>query len=110
MRTNNINELRSKHSKLGFSQTMQLWSFHDRKFENLRRLLQQKRRIKIELSAKCLIRDYSMLVIYEIGEVYFRLLGTNGFMQRQKMDDWLLRPGIIVRTSNMKISRCHLAD
>ena len=66
MRSNNIDDLRSKRSKLGFSQTMQLWSFHDRKFENLRRLLQRKRRIKIELSAKSSIRDYSMLVIYEI--------------------------------------------
>ena len=51
-----------------------------------------------------------MLVIYEMGEVYFHLLGTNGFHAKAENEDSLLRPGIIVRTSNMKISRRHLAD
>lgn len=63
------------------------------------RLLQRKRRIKIELSAKCLIREYSMLVIYEIGEVYFRLLGTNGFHakaenERLTASAWHYRPNL----------------
>ena len=50
-----------------------------------------------------------MLVMYEMGEVYFHLLGTNGFHAKAENEDSLLRPGI-VRTSNMKISRRHLAD
>ena len=44
---------------------------------------------------------YSKLVtLYKLGEVYFRLLGTN----------FLLQARVVVRTSNMKISRRHLAE
>ena len=37
------------------------------------------------------------------------LIGTNGFHVKQKMKDLLLR-ALVVRTSKIKISRCHLAD
>ena len=41
-------------------------------------------------------------MLYKIGEVYLRLLGTNGF--HVKAEDG------VVRTSNLKISRLRLAD
>ena len=51
-----------------------------------------------------------LVVLYKVGEVHFRLLGTNGFNIRQRMKDLKLRARVVVRTSNMKISRRHLAD
>ena len=42
--------------------------------------------------------------------MYFRLLGTNGFHIRQRMKDFLLRACVVVRTSNMKTSRCRLTE
>ena len=53
-----------------------------REFKKLRRPLQRKRHIKIEFCVRLsvLFCDYSLLVtLHEIGEVYVRLLGTNGF-------------------------------
>ena len=51
----------------------------NREFKKLRRQLQGKRHIKIELC------DYSMLITsFKIGGVHFRLLGTNGFHVKAK--------------------------
>ena len=44
-----------------------------------------------------------MVTFDRIGEVHFRLLGTNGFMKRQRIKDLLLRVRVVVRTSQMKI-------
>lgn len=41
--------------------------------------------------------------------VSFGLLGTNGLILRQRIKDLLLRARIVVRTSNMQISRRSLA-
>ena len=51
-----------------------------------------------------------MLVTNEIAEVYFRLLGTNGFHVKAEDKNLPLRACVVVRTSSMKISRRHLAD
>ena len=51
-----------------------------------------------------------MLVTDEIAEVYFRLLGTNGFHVKAEDENLPLRACVVVRTSSMKISRRHLAD
>ena len=51
-----------------------------REFKKLRRLLQRKRHIKIELCARLrVLRLYHVAHLYKISEVYFRLLGKNGF-------------------------------
>ena len=47
-----------------------------------------------------------LITLYKIGEEYFHLLGAN----RQGMKDLLLRARVVVRTSNIKISRRCLAD
>ena len=47
---------------------------------------------------------------HKISEAYFRLLGTNGFHVKAKNKNLLLRAGVVVLTSNMKISRRRLAD
>ena len=51
-----------------------------------------------------------LITLYTIGGVHFRLLGTNGFQVQAKIERLLLRASIVVRTSNMKISRRRLAD
>ena len=54
-----------------------------------------------------------LVTLYKICGVHFRLLGTNGVHVKAKSErvrDLLLRARIVVRTSNMKISRRHLAD
>ena len=51
-----------------------------------------------------------LVVLYKVGEVHFRLLGTNGFNIRQRVKDLQLQARVVVKTSNMKISRRHLAD
>ena len=51
-----------------------------------------------------------LVTLYNIGGVHFRLLGTNVFHVTAKMKDLLLRARVVVRTSNMKISRRRLAD
>ena len=43
------------------------------------------------------------------GEVFFHLIGTNGFHVKAK-NDLLLRARVVVRTSNMKISPRRSAD
>ena len=52
------------------------------------------------------------ITLYKIGEVHFRLLGTNDFYVKAKSERFsvLLRARVVVRTSNMKISRCRLVD
>ena len=58
---------------------------NNREFKKLRRQLQRKRHIKIELCVKSC--DYSMLItLYKIGGVRFRLLGTNGFHVKAKSE------------------------
>ena len=51
-----------------------------------------------------------LVTLYKIGGVHFCLLGTNGFHERQRTKDLLLRARVVVKTSNMKISRRCLAD
>ena len=54
--------------------------------------------------------DFSQLVtLHKLGEVHFRSARML-FMKRQRVKDLLLRAGVVVRTSNMKISRRRLAD
>ena len=56
-------------------------AFEIREFKKLRQRLQRKHHIKIELC------NYSMLMtLYKIGEVHFRLLGTNGFHVKAKSE------------------------
>ena len=56
-----------------------------RESKKLRRQLQGKRHIKIELCVKLSLCDYSMLITsYKIGRVHFRLPGTNGFHVKAK--------------------------
>ena len=51
-----------------------------------------------------------MLVnLYKIGQVYFCLLGMNGFHVKVENEDLQLRAGIVVRNSNLKILSLHLA-
>ena len=50
-------------------------------FKKLRRLLQRKRHLKIRWNV---LRLCYIGLLYEIGEVYFRLLGTNGFHVKAK--------------------------
>ena len=55
--------------------------FVNREFKKLRRQLQGKRHIKIEVKS----RDYSRFItLYKIGGVHFRLLGTKGFHVKAK--------------------------
>ena len=60
----------------------------NREFKKLRRQLQRKRDLKIELCVKLeVFCDHSILVtLYKIGEVHFRLLGTNGFHVKAKSE------------------------
>ena len=52
----------------------------NRDFKKLRRPLQLKRRIKIELCVRLsVMRLFLVDQMYKLGEVNFRLLGTNGF-------------------------------
>ena len=57
-----------------------------REFKKLRRLLQRKRHIKFELCVRLSILRFSSMLItlYKIGELHFRLLGTNGFHVKAK--------------------------
>ena len=58
-----------------------------------------------------LLSDYSMLfTLYKAGEVSFHLIGTNGFHVSQRMKDLLLQVRVVIRTSNMKISRRRLSN
>ena len=70
--------------------------------------------IKIELCIRLSICDYSMLItLYKIGELHFRLLGTNGFHVKAKNERYTAASlGCCqnLKNFNMKISRCRLAD
>ena len=58
-----------------------------------------------------LFHYYSKLVIlYKTGDVYLCLLGTNGYHMKTKNERFTAQAHVIVRTSNMKILRCRLAD
>lgn len=52
--------------------------------------------------------DYSML--HKIGKVFFRLLETNGFHVKARNEGFPVEARLVIRTSNMKIPRRHLAD
>jgi len=55
--------------------------------------------------------DDSLLVkLFIIGEVYLRLLGTEGFYVKVENENLLLRARVVVRTSKLKIPRRRLAD
>ena len=55
--------------------------------------------------------NYSMLdTLYEIREVFFPLLGTNGFHVKPENEIFTAAGSLVVGTSSMKISRRHLAD
>ena len=59
-----------------------------REFKKLRLLLQRKGHLKIKLYVRLNVLRFSMVVtLYKIGEVYFRVLGTNGFHVKQRMKD-----------------------
>ena len=49
------------------------------------------------------------VTLHKIGQLQFRLLDSNGFHERQTKD-FLLLAGVVVITSNMKISHRRLAD
>ena len=51
-----------------------------------------------------------LVTLYKIRKVYFRLLGTSGFYVKAEVKNSLLLAVVVLRTSNMKISRRHLAD
>ena len=73
--------------------------------ENLTRIA-----TKIELCVRLSVCGYSMYVtLCEIGEEYFRLLGTNDFHVKARKKNLSLRARVAIGTSNIKISRRHLA-
>ena len=51
-----------------------------------------------------------LVTLYKIGGVNFRLLGTNDFHVKAKNERFNAAGSLVVRTSNMKISRRCLAD
>ena len=59
-----------------------------RDFKKLRRQLQRKRHIKIELCVKLIFLRLSRVdyTLYKIGELHFRLLGTNDFHDKAKSE------------------------
>ena len=58
-----------------------------------------------------MFRYYSkLLTLYKIGELHFRLLGTNGFHAKAENERFTAVGSRYSRTSNMEISRRHLAD
>ena len=79
--------------------------------KKLQRLLQPKRHVQMGLYLwlSVLTAIYSMMInLYKIAKLNFRLLSTrtNGFhVIRQRLKNLLLRARVVVRTSNMKISR-----
>ena len=94
---------------------MTFWPVNSRQLKKLPRLLQriQSVTLKLNLALSYVFCNYSMLVtLCKVGEVNFKFafLAQLGFMKRQRMKDLLLRDRVVVRTSNMKVSRRHLAD
>ena len=51
-----------------------------------------------------------LIILYRIGGVLFRLLGTNGFHVKAKNQRFTAASSGCRRNSNMKISRRRLAD
>ena len=51
-----------------------------------------------------------LVTLYKIGEVYFRLLGTNGFHEKAEKEKFSAAGSRCRPASNMKISRRRLAD
>ena len=51
-----------------------------------------------------------LITLYKIGELHFRLLGMNGFHVKAKSERSTAASCVVVRTSNMKVSRHRLAD
>ena len=49
------------------------------------------------------------VTLCEIGEEYFRLLGTNDFLVKARKKNLPLRARVAIGTSNIKISRRYLA-
>ena len=80
--------------------------------ELLRRQLQRKRHIKIELCVKLsLLRLFYVDHVVQNTRIALSLAWYERFfMERQRVKDLLLRTRVVVRTSNMKISRRRLAD
>ena len=83
-----------------------------RLIKKLRRLLQRKRQIKIELCARL-----SVLLLLHVGHVVqnrqstlFACLARTIFMQKQRMKNILLRARDVDRTSKIKISRRRLTE
>ena len=54
--------------------------------------------------------DFLLVKLYIIGEVYSRLLGTEGFYVKVENENLLLRARVVVRSSKLKIPRRCLAD
>ena len=83
-----------------------------REFKKLRRQLQRKRQIKIELCV-----NLSLLRLFQVDHVVQNRRTTLSlawyewfFMKRQRVKDLLLRARVVVRALNTKISRRRLAD
>ena len=75
--------LLSHHNLVLKSLNSAYFSFIIREFKKLRRQVQRKHDIKVELCVN--LSDYSMLVmLYKIDEVHFRLLGKNGYCAKAK--------------------------
>ena len=82
-----------------------------RELKKLRRLLQRKSHIKMELCVRLSVLRLFQVGKYKMGKVHFRSLGTNGFHAKAKNEDLLLQARVVVRTSKMKIlshSLCRL--
>ena len=82
-------------------------------FKKLRRQLQRKRHIKIELCVKLsLLRLFHVDHVVQHTRIALSLAWYERFSckLRQRVKDLLLRARVVVRTSNMKISRRRLAD
>ena len=80
-----------------------------KEFKNLWWLLQWQHCTKIEFCVWLLVFGYSMLVmLYKMSRVSFHLINTNASQERQRMKNFLLFDRYVVRTWNVKISRCWL--
>ena len=76
-----------------------------REFKKLRRQLQGKRHIKIELCVKL-----SLLLLFHVYHLVQNRWSALSLAWHLKKKDLRLRAPVVVRTSNMKISRRRLAD
>ena len=84
---------------------------HNREFKKLRRQLQGKRHIKIELCVKLSLLGYSMLITsYKIGGVHFPLFDTSGFHVKAKNERFTAASSRCRQNLKYEISRRRLAD